>query len=194
MNSTGVYYAIVKKLESLFQNYVQVFKHNIFTFIIIFKVDYNKINFMSLKSLLNFFQPQDKIFYSLFEQVTTTLAQMGVTFHEAIHETDYQKRVSLLKSLEDLEHKNDEVTHQIFIELGRNFITPFDREDIHYLATSLDDVADYIQSHVDRRDYIGALNAIKDHSTEIQLARGQGMNLERRWKMIPNPDLDPFHG
>jgi predicted phosphate transport protein (TIGR00153 family) len=144
MNSTGVYYAIVKKLESLFQNYVQVFKHNIFTFIIIFKVDYNKINFMSLKSLLNFFQPQDKIFYSLFEQVTTTLTQMGATFHEAIHETDYQKRVSLLKSLEDLEHKNDEVTHQIFIELGRNFITPFDREDIHYLATSLDDVADYI--------------------------------------------------
>jgi len=72
------------------------------------------------------------------------LSQMGATFHEAIHETDYQKRVALLKSLEDLEHKNDEVTHQIFIELGRNFITPFDREDIHYLATSLDDIADYI--------------------------------------------------
>ena len=99
---------------------------------------------MSLKSILNFFQPKDKTFYSLFEQVTTTLSQMGATFHEAIHETDYQKRVALLKSLEDLEHKNDEVTNQIFIELGRNFITPFDREDIHYLATSLDDIADYI--------------------------------------------------
>ena len=99
---------------------------------------------MSLKSILNFFQPKDKTFYSLFEQVTSTLAQMGATFHEAMHETDYQKRVALLKSLEDLEHKNDEVTHQIFIELGRNFITPFDREDIHYLATSLDDIADYI--------------------------------------------------
>jgi len=34
--------------------------------------------------------------------------------------------------------------HQIFTELGRNFITPFDREDIHYLATSLDDICDYI--------------------------------------------------
>ncbi len=39
---------------------------------------------------------------------------------------------------------NDDFTHQIFTELGRNFITPFDREDIHYLATSLDDVCDYI--------------------------------------------------
>jgi predicted phosphate transport protein (TIGR00153 family) len=46
--------------------------------------------------------------------------------------------------MEDLEHQNDELTHQIFVELGRNFITPFDREDIHSLATSLDDIADYI--------------------------------------------------
>ena len=49
-----------------------------------------------------------------------------------------------MKTLEEHEHKNDEITHRIFIELGRNFITPFDREDIHYLATSLDDIADYI--------------------------------------------------
>ncbi|HMZ46176.1 MAG TPA: DUF47 family protein, partial [Chitinophagaceae bacterium] len=40
--------------------------------------------------------------------------------------------------------KNDDATHLIFTELGRNFITPFDREDIHYLATALDDIADYI--------------------------------------------------
>ncbi|HAI84495.1 MAG TPA: DUF47 domain-containing protein, partial [Chitinophagaceae bacterium] len=41
-------------------------------------------------------------------------------------------------------HKNDDHTHRIFTELGRNFITPFDREDIHYLASALDDIADYI--------------------------------------------------
>jgi len=45
-----------------------------------------------------------------------------------------------------MEHANDELTHQLFTELGRNFITPFDREDIHYLATAMDDVADYIYS------------------------------------------------
>jgi len=48
--------------------------------------------------------------------------------------------------VEDLEHKNDEHTHRIFTELVRNFITPFDREDIHYLASALDDIADYIYS------------------------------------------------
>jgi uncharacterized protein Yka (UPF0111/DUF47 family) len=46
--------------------------------------------------------------------------------------------------VEDMEHLNDDYTHQIFTELGKNFITPFDREDIHYLATALDDIADYI--------------------------------------------------
>jgi predicted phosphate transport protein (TIGR00153 family) len=46
--------------------------------------------------------------------------------------------------MEDLEHENDKLTHTIFVELGKNFITPFDREDIHSLASALDDIADYI--------------------------------------------------
>jgi predicted phosphate transport protein (TIGR00153 family) len=61
-----------------------------------------------------------------------------------VDEPDYEKRRALLSKIEDLEHENDELTHNIFTELGRNFITPFDREDIHYLASSLDDIADYI--------------------------------------------------
>jgi uncharacterized protein Yka (UPF0111/DUF47 family) len=49
-----------------------------------------------------------------------------------------------IKEIEDMEHVNDDLTHRIFTELGRNFITPFDREDIHSLASALDDVSDYI--------------------------------------------------
>jgi predicted phosphate transport protein (TIGR00153 family) len=99
---------------------------------------------MAFSSVLKFFLPKDRVFYSLFEEVATTLVLMGNTFKSAIQEKDLNKRDVLLKTLEDLEHKNDETTHRIFIELGRNFITPFDREDIHYLATSLDDIADYL--------------------------------------------------
>ncbi len=99
---------------------------------------------MSFDSVLKFFLPKDRIFYGLFEEVANTLVQMGNTFKKAMQEQDLTVRDAQLRTLEDLEHKNDETTHQIFIELGRNFITPFDREDIHYLATSLDDIADYI--------------------------------------------------
>src|ERR1700744_2209751 len=99
---------------------------------------------MGFDSVLKFFLPKDRIFYGLFEEVATTLVQMGNVFKNALREQDLNRRDAILRTLEDLEHKNDETTHRIFIELGRNFITPLDREDIHYLATSLDDIADYI--------------------------------------------------
>ena len=99
---------------------------------------------MSLNSVIKIFLPKDKVFYSIFEQVAANLKDMGKAFRVAIEETDTTKRTQMLRALEDLEHKNDEHTHRIFVELGQNFITPFDREDIHYLATSLDDAADYI--------------------------------------------------
>ncbi len=99
---------------------------------------------MSFDSILKFFLPKDRVFYTLFEEVATTLVQMGEIFKNAMNEKDLNKRDEMLRKLEEMEHKNDETTHQIFIELGSNFITPLDREDIHYLATSLDDIADYI--------------------------------------------------
>ena len=88
--------------------------------------------------------PKDRVFYSLFEQVADTMAKMGKMMKEVVKEPDFDKRAALISQIEDLEHVNDDFTHQIFTELGRNFITPFDREDIHYLATSLDDICDYI--------------------------------------------------
>ncbi len=88
--------------------------------------------------------PKDKIFYSLFEQVAVTVAQMGKLMKDVVTEPDYDKRAAIIAQIEDMEHVNDDYTHKIFTELGRNFITPFDREDIHYLATALDDIADYI--------------------------------------------------
>lgn len=105
-----------------------------------------KFIFMALNSILKFFLPKDKIFFQLFESVAETVTVMALKLNELVNETDFEKRAVLIKEIEDLEHINDEYTHRIFTELGRNFITPFDREDIHYLASSLDDICDYIYS------------------------------------------------
>lgn len=99
---------------------------------------------MGLNSIMRIFTPKDRVFYTLFEQVADTMGKMGKVLKEVVKEPDFDKRAGLISQIEDLEHVNDDLTHQIFTELGRNFITPFDREDIHYLATSLDDVCDYI--------------------------------------------------
>ncbi|HKB44368.1 MAG TPA: DUF47 family protein [Chitinophagaceae bacterium] len=99
---------------------------------------------MALNSFLKIFMPKNKVFYELFEKVAGNAAKMGTMLRDIVAEPDFDKRASLISQVEDLEHANDELTHSIFTELGRNFITPFDREDIHYLASSLDDIADFI--------------------------------------------------
>src|SRR5262245_11753416 len=103
-----------------------------------------KINHMASNSFLKIFMPKNRVFFELFEKAADNVAKMGSVLKDIVAEPDFDKRAALISQAEDLEHANDELTHSIFTELGRNFITPFDREDIHLLATALDDVADYI--------------------------------------------------
>ena len=65
---------------------------------------------MGFDSVLKFFLPKDRVFYSLFEEVATTLVQMGNVFKKAFQEPDLSQRDAMLKSLEDLEHKNEVIS------------------------------------------------------------------------------------
>jgi predicted phosphate transport protein (TIGR00153 family) len=55
-----------------------------------------------------------------------------------------------VRKIKDIEHRGDEMTHAIITKLNVTFITPFDREDIHKLASSIDDVLDFINAAADR--------------------------------------------
>jgi len=99
-----------------------------------------------MAGILSYFLPKDRVFYSLFEEASDNLEKIAKKLLHVVQEPDFNKRAVLITDMSALEHDNDEVTHRIFIELGRNFITPFDREDIHALASALDDIADYIFS------------------------------------------------
>lgn len=105
---------------------------------------------MSLNSIFQYFVPKDRKFFPLFEQAGANLIDMAKLLKELVNSTSAEERKSLAKKLEELEHVGDNITHQIHLELGRNFITPFDREDIHALASSLDDVADFIHGASNR--------------------------------------------
>jgi len=107
---------------------------------------------MSLNSIFQYFVPKDKKFFPLFEQAGANLIEMAKKLQEMVNTTDSAKRAELNKILEELEHQGDNITHQIHLELGKNFITPFDREDIHALASSLDDVADFIYGASNRME------------------------------------------
>lgn len=113
---------------------------------------------MSLKGLLSFISPGNSKFFDLFEEDTANLVAMAKKFSEIFNDITHEERSRLIREVSDLEHKGDEITHQIFLELSRNFITPFDREDIHYFASSLDDVADFINGSASRINLYGATN------------------------------------
>ena len=97
-----------------------------------------------LSGILKFFLPKDKIIYTLFENASANLESLAEKLVIVVNESDFNKRGDVIKQMEELERKNNFLTHTIFVELGKNFITPFDREDIHSLATALDDIAYFI--------------------------------------------------
>lgn len=107
---------------------------------------------MSLNSIFQYFVPKDKKFFPLFERASKNLIDIAEALNELVNNTDEAKRAELTKKVEDFEHIGDDITHQIYLELSKNFITPFDREDIHALATAIDDIADFIHGSVNRMD------------------------------------------
>src|SRR5690606_23913195 len=101
---------------------------------------------MGFNQFIKAFLPQDKVFYSIFEDMGSNLIKMAKIYKDALNTSSINERNTKLLSLEQYEHINDHLTHNVFIELSKNFITPFDREDIHNLAKVMDDVADYMHS------------------------------------------------
>ena len=105
---------------------------------------------MSLNTIFQYFIPKDKNFFPLFEQASSNLINMAELLNKAVNTKNADDRLEFFKEIETMEHIGDDITHQIYLELSKNFITPFDREDIHQLATAIDDVADYIHGSANR--------------------------------------------
>ena len=122
---------------------------------------------MSLNSIFQYFVPKDKkIFFPLFEQAANNVVIMSAILVDAVNSPDSVTREDLFKQIDKLENKGDELTHQIYLELGKNFITPFDREDIHALATAIDDVADFIQGAANRMS-LYKIDEYNDHILKL---------------------------
>ena len=92
--------------------------------------------------------PKEVRFYDYFEQQSKHILHGAALLHELVHHfADARAKVHAIK---EVEHQGDHVTHEIIKKLNTTFITPIDREDIHDLATHLDDVLDYIEAVAER--------------------------------------------
>jgi predicted phosphate transport protein (TIGR00153 family) len=85
----------------------------------------------------------------------------------------------MVRKIHELEHKGDNVTHKIFAELSATFVTPFDREDIHILASALDDIMDYIDGSAARFVLYKLNECPKEMSNLIDILHGSVTELQR---------------
>ena len=104
---------------------------------------------MNINNFFQFLVPKDKKFFPLFEQASSNLIEIATNLHEAVN-LPLKEREVLFQKIDTLEQKGEDITRQTNLELSRNFITPFDREDIHALITSIDNVADYLHGAASR--------------------------------------------
>jgi predicted phosphate transport protein (TIGR00153 family) len=88
--------------------------------------------------------PTDARFFDDFERQTHCAVAAARLLHDLVG--DFTNVEAKVRAIKDVEHEGDRVTHAIVRRLNTTFITPIDREDIHGLASRLDDVLDFIDA------------------------------------------------
>jgi predicted phosphate transport protein (TIGR00153 family) len=110
--------------------------------------------------------PREEKFFDLFEEFTTILNQAAQQFLDMVLHFDRLRERN--EAMRKAERGGDEVIERIIKALDRTFITPFDREDIHTLATTLDDVLDNVEETAHRLE---AFRISKPTEPAVALAR-----------------------
>lgn len=93
--------------------------------------------------------PHERGFYPLFTRAAENIVA-GAEELSKLVAAEPDDRPDLAARVKDIEHAGDVLTHEIMVKLNSSFVTPFDREDIYRLASSLDDVIDAIEEAADR--------------------------------------------
>lgn len=141
------------------------------------------------------FVPREKIFFEQFSRAAANLVDGARLLNEML--IDYKDPMASHEAIVEAEHRGDFITHEIIRTLNTTFVTPMDREDIHALASGVDDVMDFIEAAAD----IFVLHGIPEPTdtarsqTDVLLRATQGVqqaidnlkrfkNLEQYWVLV----------
>jgi predicted phosphate transport protein (TIGR00153 family) len=138
------------------------------------------------------FTPRNNAFYAMFAVSGQNLV-VGAGLLKELLGADPADRKSIAEKMREAEHDGDEATHAIMRELNESFITPFDREDIYRLASSLDDVMDAMEAAVDLvvLDQIGELPPEVADQVDV-LERAAELTAEAMPRLRSMKDLSEF--
>ena len=112
--------------------------------------------------------PREEEFFDLFVEVADRNKEAAQLLRD-LFDAPPERRTPIVERIKRLEHEADQVTHEVVNRLDRTFITPLDREDIHQLASDLDDVMDVMDGTARRAQifHIGAAPAGVRQLTEV---------------------------
>jgi predicted phosphate transport protein (TIGR00153 family) len=99
---------------------------------------------MNIDKILKIFVPKDHSFFPLFEHDAQNLISAAEQLKILLESEEPEKRESIIKKIKEFESIGDDITDNTYDQLNKSFITPFDREDIHELASNIDNVLDSI--------------------------------------------------
>ncbi|HTY45766.1 MAG TPA: DUF47 family protein [Patescibacteria group bacterium] len=94
------------------------------------------------------FLPKEFSFFDLFDKQVDYAVDASNYFKDLVSKGSVND--ASLEKIKDIEHQGDDVAHDIFDNLNKTFITPFDREDIHALAKELDNIIDMVNTITSR--------------------------------------------
>ena len=92
--------------------------------------------------------PREEAFFDLFKNAAHNMIEGSRLLKDMMD--DFRNPIEKAKRIKDVEHIGDGITHEIARKLNLTFITPIDREDIHDLASALDDILDVVEAIADR--------------------------------------------
>lgn len=138
---------------------------------------------MKLDRLIQKLVPHNDKFYHMLEESTDNLLIASNALKKLTRSRNTSDRDKSVREIKELEHKGDDVTHRIFSELNSTFVTPLDREDIHVLASSLDDIMDHIDGSAARFTMYKLTRVPPDvakladilHDSILEIQRGVGL-------------------
>jgi uncharacterized protein len=99
---------------------------------------------MKISKIFRSLVPKDAKFLEMFENAADNIVKAAVLLNQLMIIDDAEKRLTFVKQIKECETAGDDITHTIFEELNKTFITPIDREDIQSLTSLLNDVLDYM--------------------------------------------------
>ena len=128
-----------------------------------------------INKILQFLVPKDTKFIPLLKQSATNLVNVAEKLDQLANASK-KEREDLFTKLAELDQESDRLIREINLELGRNFITPFDREDIHALNIAIGDVVDYLVDSANRIEYY-QLNDVTKSIEKLTEANVEGCKL-----------------